>query len=164
MTDERQGEALWTALERLPWGSGIVFRHHATPMPARRALYEKVRTIARARRITLVLAGSPAQAIAWRADGAHGPANFRHAARSLLKTASAHTAREVIAGRDSGLLFVSPVFATRSHPDAAVLGPRGFAALAGLALCPVAALGGINASRARRIGASYWAAIDAWSG
>ncbi|MEJ8630952.1 hypothetical protein P0F65_16040 [Sphingomonas sp. I4] len=31
MTDERLGDGLWRALARLPPGSGVVFRHHATP-------------------------------------------------------------------------------------------------------------------------------------
>jgi thiamine-phosphate pyrophosphorylase len=38
MTDERLGDALWTALRRLPRGAGIVFRHYATPPAERRAL------------------------------------------------------------------------------------------------------------------------------
>jgi thiamine-phosphate pyrophosphorylase len=163
MTDERQGDSLWRALARLPRGSGIVFRHHATPPRERRALYDRVRRIARARGLTLILAGPPSLAIAWGADGAHARPPHRRAARLLLHTAPAHDAREVIAARAADLLFVSPVFATRSHPGAPALGPRRHAALVRLARQPVAALGGMNASRARHIGARYWAAIDAWS-
>ena len=37
MTDERQGDALWSALERLPRGAGVVFRHYSLPAAARRA-------------------------------------------------------------------------------------------------------------------------------
>src|SRR5439155_26981070 len=29
MTDERQGDGLWAALERMPRGAGVVFRHYS---------------------------------------------------------------------------------------------------------------------------------------
>ena len=37
MTDERMGDRLWTAIDRLPIKhSGIVFRHYATPPEVQR--------------------------------------------------------------------------------------------------------------------------------
>jgi thiamine-phosphate pyrophosphorylase len=84
----------------------------------------------------------------------------------VLVTSSAHSATELQRARRRGvrLAFLSPVFATGSHPDAAALGVRRWAALAaavtshglagrglaghGLA---VAALGGIDGSTARRL-------------
>ncbi|HEU4968402.1 thiamine phosphate synthase [Sphingomonas sp.] len=65
----------------------------------------------------------------------------------------------------AALLFLSPVFPTRSHPDARALGPHHFARLAGPARTPVIALGGMTSTRFRRLpklGAEGWAAIDAW--
>src|SRR5690348_8595128 len=47
MTDERQGDALWEALERLPRGAGIVFRHYGLSAGERRRLFEQVRKAAR---------------------------------------------------------------------------------------------------------------------
>ncbi|TVV76842.1 thiamine phosphate synthase [Sphingomonas solaris] len=161
MTDERLGEALWSALARLPRGAGVVFRHYATPMPARRVLFDRVRAITRRRRLVLVLAGPPRQALAWGADGAHGRPPHRAPAR-LLRTVPVHGARELAAARGADLLFVSPVFATRSHPGAATLGPLGLARLARRATAPVVALGGMSEARWRRLGVHGWAAIDAW--
>jgi len=161
MTDERMGDALWAALGRLPRGSGVIFRHYATC--DRRALFERVRTIARKRRLVLVLAGTPRQAVAWRADGAHGRSPHRRAARPLLRTAPAHDARELAAARAQAVLL-SPVFPTRSHAQARTLGPLRFALLARRASRPVIALGGMEARRFRRLaslGAYGWAAIDA---
>lgn len=79
---------------------------------------------------------------------------------------SAHDAREVARANAIGadLLFISPVFPTRSHPGARTLGPLGFARLARLARAPVIALGGMTArrfARVRPLGAHGWAAIDA---
>ena len=164
MTDERQGEALWTALAGLPRGAGIVFRHYHTPPEERRALYEKVRAVARRRRLVLVLAGPARLATAWRADGAHGR-GIRRSARPLLVTAPAHDRPELVAAREAGahLIFLSPVFATRSHPGGLTLGPVRFG-LAAQARPGVIALGGMDAARDRRLralGGYGWAAIDA---
>jgi thiamine-phosphate pyrophosphorylase len=164
MTDERQGEALWRALAELPRGAGIVFRHYRTPPAERRRLYEAVRAVARRRRLTLVLAGPARLAAAWRADGAHGR-RIRRTARPLLYTAPAHSRTELVTARRAGadLVFLSPVFATQSHPDGRTLGTVRFGALAQHG-SGVIALGGMDVARARRLrglGSYGRAAIDA---
>ena len=165
MTDERQGERLLRAVERLPRGAGIVFRHYSLPGRERRALFERVRKAARRRRLLLVLAGPANQARAWGAQGSHGRGRPRGGG---LRTAPAHDLREIRAAERSGasLLFLSPLHATRSHPGARPLGPTRFAKLARQTRLPVVALGGMNEDRARALrglGAYGWAAIDAWS-
>lgn len=165
MTDERQGEALWPALDALPAGSGVVVRHYSLARTERRALIARVRTIARRRGLLFVTAGSPALAIASKADGFHersariGPAH-------LLRTMSAHNETELVTAERAGadLVFVSPVFSTRSHPGAATLGPRRLARLTWQTDIPVAALGGMTAERAQHLrstGIYGWAAIGA---
>ena len=72
MTDERLGERLLSAVERLPRGAGIVFRHYSLPESERRALFDRVKGVARRRRLLLLLAGPDWQARAWGADGSHG--------------------------------------------------------------------------------------------
>lgn len=156
MTDERQGESLWQALERLPNRSGVVFRHYSLERPRRRELFERVKTLARQRQLTLLAAGAPLPG----ADGVHG----RRGAG--LMTGSAHNLRELRAAERAGvdLVFLSPVFATRSHPRAEPLGPGRFALLAHQAKVPVIALGGMDDEKARTLGGAYgWAAIDAWT-
>ncbi len=161
MTDERQGERLWAALERLPQGAGIVFRHYEAP--DRRMLFERVRRVARRRGLVLVLAGPPDLAGRWGADGSHG----RHRGRTgWTRTAPAHDLKEMREAERAGaqFLFVSPVFATRSHPMSKPLGPVRFALLARQTRLPVIALGGMDRRRARRLAGAYgWAAIDAWT-
>jgi thiamine-phosphate pyrophosphorylase len=65
-----------------------------------------------------------------------------------------------------GLLFVSPVYPTRSHPGARPLGPMQFRQLALLAKpAKVIALGGMTRNRAHALNARIcygWAAIDAF--
>ncbi len=159
MTDERQGEGLWDALERLPRGSGIVFRHYSLPPAARKALFRKVERAARKRRLLILAAG--AQALG--ADGTHG---HRRKQRGRLSSAPVHRLREIRAAERAGadLLFLSPVFPTRSHPGATTLGRMGFASLARRTRLPVIALGGMDERRARGLQNAYgWAAIDAWT-
>ena len=156
MTDERQGEQLWKALDRLPRGAGIVFRHYSLAAHERRSLFARVRTIAKARGLTLIVAGSPLPG----ADGTH---NRRGCG---LRTASAHNLRELKAAERAGvdLVFLSPVFPTRSHPEARALGPRRFALIAHQAKVPVIALGGMDAAKFRALGGAHgWAGIDAWA-
>lgn len=158
MTDERMGEALWAALERLPRGAGVVFRHYRLAPKARRALFARVARIARRRRLVLIAGGAD------RLKGAAG----KHGGRGAT-TCSAHNAREVIAARRAGaaLIFISPIFATRSHPEVQPLGIVRAARLARLADGRGIALGGVrraDAHRLREAGFAGWAAIDAWIG
>ncbi|WP_342344981.1 thiamine phosphate synthase [Sphingomonas sp. CFBP 13603] len=158
MTDERMGDALWHALRQLPPGSGVVFRHYATPERERRALLRRVKRIAQARRLVVVVAGKPVIA----ADGVHGRAQTHG-----IRTWPAHSRGEALAGKRAGAtaLFVSPIHVTRSHQGAAGIGPAHALRIGrGLGI-PMIALGGMTESRwrqIRRFGFHGWAAIDAW--
>lgn len=160
MTDERQGDALWTALERLPRGAGIVFRHYGLPPAERRRLFARIRRIARQR--VLLLIGTDG-----RFQGADGVHHGR--GRGGLRTASAHNLAELRAAERAGaqLVFLSPVFPTRSHPGSRALGRVRFGQLAHQSRIPVIALGGVDLRRGRSLsalGAYGWAGIDAWTG
>ncbi|WP_066477235.1 MULTISPECIES: thiamine phosphate synthase [unclassified Sphingomonas] len=162
MTDERLGDALFDAIGRLPRGSGIVFRHYATPPAARRALFARVVAMAR-RRGHLVLRAGPDRL--GREDGVH---NARRGARHRIVTRAAHDRREAIAAIRAGAdaLFVSPIFGTRSHPGARALGRARFGLVVRGLKIPVIAMGGVDAVRAvtlARFGIHGWAAIDAWA-
>lgn len=161
MSDERIGDGLLAAVQDLPPGSGIIFRHYKTPPDERRALFNRVCQIARKRGIMLLLAGTPPQAQAWGADGAHG----RH--RGCI-TAPVHSQSERMAAQAHGakLLLLSPVFSTRSHPGARGLGRVRLGMLMRGARVPVIALGGMTPHRARSLsglGVYGWAAIDGLS-
>lgn len=161
MTDERLGNDLWRALAALPRGGGVVFRHYATPQDQRRHILGRVRRIARARGLVVIVAGKMR---AYRVGGRHH-AGLRRTGG--WRTASVHDVMQARAARRRkvDLVFLSPVFATRSHPDAHPLGPRRAAALARIAGGPAIALGGMNAARFATLPKGFhgWAAIDAWA-
>jgi thiamine-phosphate pyrophosphorylase len=155
MTDERLGDRLLDVVARLPDEAGIVFRHYSLAEAERRSLFDRVRAAAAG---PVLLAGPPALAARWGADGSHG----RHAGAT---TAPAHDLAEIRAAEQvkAALVFLSPVFPTTSHPEAQALGPARFAMLAGQTGLPVIALGGMNAARAEALSGAYgWAGIDAW--
>ena len=160
MTDERLGGGLIEAVRRLPEGAGIVFRHYRLGDAERRALFDLVRKAAP--NALLLLAGPADLARSWGADGSHGSGRG-----AGLRSAPVHGPAQIRAAERAGaaLLFLSPVYATRSHPDARPLGVARFAWLARRTALPVIALGGMNAARGRRLasfGAYGWGAIDAW--
>ncbi|HEY0011883.1 MAG TPA: thiamine phosphate synthase [Allosphingosinicella sp.] len=158
MTDERLGKGLTAAVERLPPGAGIVFRHYRTETRFRRRLFDDLR--ARRGDLLILLAGPDEEAHAWHADGSHGCG-----AGAGLRTAPVHDMAELRQAQNAraAAVFVSPVFATRSHPGAPVLGAAGFEALAAEARVPAIALGGMNAERFGLLKSAYgWAGIDAW--
>lgn len=170
MTDERQGDALWTALERLPSGTGVVFRHYTLDRSRRRDMLARINRVARRRGLILVAAVPDGIIPALRLAGLHNHKRrvYRYTAARGLKTASVHNMRELRAAEAAGadLVFISPVFPTHSHPGAETLSTVGFRRLARTARVPVVALGGMNEDRYRELrgrGAYGWAAIDAWT-
>ncbi len=143
----------------MPAGAGIVFRHFSLAEVARRDLFARVR---KAHPGLLLLAGPAELARSWGADGSHGAGPGEG-----LRTAPAHNLAEIRLAEAAGaaLVFLSPVFATRSHPGATPLGPESFAELAAQTELPVVALGGMDEARAESLRGAYgWAGIDAWGG
>jgi thiamine-phosphate pyrophosphorylase len=166
MTDERlghrPGDPLWTAIGRLPRGGGIVFRHYGLAEPERRVLLKQMERVAKRRGLVVVGSG-----ISGTPDGVHRPGWAPMARGRGLVTASAHGRRELVQAfaRGAHLVFLSPVFATRSHPGGRVLGPVRFGLAAQGGRGPVIALGGMTAARGRRmtaLGAFGYAGIDCW--
>lgn len=160
MTDERIGDSLWRALARLPRGSGVVFRHYGLAPTERRALFARVVKIARRRGLVLVRAGT--ERLGRGADGVHGRRG------PGLRTFAAHSRREAVAAMRAGAdaVFVSPAFATRSHPGARALGRVRLGLMIRGLRVPAIALGGMDAQRAaglQPLGVYGWAAIDAWA-
>ncbi len=165
ISDERNDAGLEQALRKLPRGSGFIYRHYHLPPAQRVARWYALLRVARARGHLAILADSALTAREWGADGAYGAPRALYPTRRLLTLATAHSLRELAeacrARADAVLL--SPVFATRSHPGAKILGPVRFRLLAKHAAMPVIALGGLAPRTARRLRWPRWAAIDGLS-
>ena len=141
------------AVGRLPRGlAGVVFRHDGHP--DRESLAHAVAKICRARRLVLTIAGDTRLAARLHAGvhlrGGRWPSTVRAAG---FVTSSAHSAADLRRAARSGacLAFLSPAFATASHPGEPCLGVARWSALARQAAIPVAALGGIDGGSIRRL-------------
>lgn len=166
LSDERNDAGLEAALQRLPRGSGFIYRHYHLPDEERLARWLELRRVARARGHVIVLADTSLTAREWGADGIYGPPRALYpTSGELLRLATAHDLAEIgLANRmRADAVLLSPVFRTRSHPQAQSLGPLRFRLLAAQAKIPVIALGGMTGRTARRLAWPRWAAIDGLS-
>jgi len=158
------------AAARLPRGSGVLARGASAAVRARLA------DLARRRGMVLLVAGDGRAALAAGA-GLHVP--DRRPASGLLpfllaRRAGAPGAVLTIAAHGGAasaararrlrpdLAFLSPLFATRSHPGATALGPLRWQAAARRLGVPAVALGGVSAATIARVPwqAVGFAAID----
>ncbi len=166
LSDARNDPGLEAALARLPRGSGFIYRHYHLPDPDRYRRFRALRRIARTRGHAVILGDSALTAREWGADGIYGaPRTLYPRRRGLIHLATAHDMAELgLAARlGADAVLLSPVFPTRSHPGAAVLGAVRFRLLARQSRLPVIALGGMAPDRARALGWRCWAAIDGLS-
>lgn len=165
LSDARNDARLERALRTLPEGSGFVFRHYHLAPEARRRRFDELAQVARECGHLTILSGSAGEARNWGADGLYGPPGRIGPGGPRLRIATAHGRAEIEMSNTIGAdaVMLSPVFATRSHPEAPALGPERFRALAALARMPVIALGGMTWARAQQLGWTRWAAIDGLS-
>lgn len=152
------------SVAQLPRGlCGVVFRHDGTL--DREALGRDLARLCRMRRLALVVAGDPRLAAKLGAGvhlrGGRWPDGVR--IRFGLRTCSAHSIPDLRRARRAGvqLAFVSPAFATASHPGADGLGVLRWSRLAGAAAMSVGALGGIDGASAGRLPRSLCRAAGA---
>ena len=165
MTDERMGERLWEAIDRLPIKhSGIVFRHYRTAPEERALLAGHIADICRRRGLSLAIAADADLARSLAADFIHNPPDLPI---DPPFSRSVHSLDEAKAAKRDGaaLVFISPVYPTASHPGRKPLYRPLALRIAEAAGVPAIALGGMNAlkfSRLQREGFYGWAGIDAW--
>lgn len=153
MTDDRDAD--WVgAARRLPPGSVIVVRGHDAGKRA--ALAHSLSGF------TLLIADDPGLAVHIGAAGLHLPqARMKEAAYWRARfphwiiTSSAHSLRALMQAYALDAVFLSPVFATASHPGAAPLNPARAAMIAAHAPVPVYALGGVTARNAALLGPAF---------
>jgi thiamine-phosphate pyrophosphorylase len=142
-----------SSVARLPRGlAGVVFRHD--DHPDRAVLGRDIARICRQRGLLLVVAGDLRLAAALRAGVHLRAGRWPGLVRANgFVTSSAHNLIELRRAARAGadLAFLSPVFATPSHPGAASLGPVRWAGLARRSPVAVAALGGVDGRAVRRV-------------
>jgi thiamine-phosphate pyrophosphorylase len=163
MTDERLGDRLWEAVDRLPEEAGIIFRHYSLDADGRLELGLRLAERAADRGLVLGVAGSRELAARLGAVVVHNP----DGPAELPTSMAVHDEIEARAAREAGavLAFIAPVYATRSHPDRPALGVDRAVQLARSAGRPAIALGGMDEQRFAVLGERGfhgYAGIDCW--
>lgn len=155
MTDDERLPDPLAAARALPRGSMVVVR--TRDRAKLEAFSGAMLRVARTARLAVVIASDPELASHLGADGFHLPetavgesAYWRARLPSLLITTSAHSLRALLRAQSMPVdtVFLSPVFATRSHPERAALNPARANLVAKQMRKPVYALGGIDACNA----------------
>jgi thiamine-phosphate pyrophosphorylase len=142
-----------TVAERLPRGSGIIYRGFGDPNAVQIA--RDLMGVARRRGLLLLIGADAALAAKVGAHGVHLPERALATARRIRRpgwivTGAAHSARALAAsGLDAFVL--SAIFPSRSSSAGRPLGPIRLARLVRQAAAPVYALGGVNADTVRRL-------------
>ncbi len=165
--EERLGDPL-AAARALPRGGAVVIR--ARDPARRRDLALSLLGVARSKGLALLIADDARLALDLRISGAHFPeARIVEAARAkaryptLAVTCAAHSLRAVLSAQRAGAdaIFLSPVFATASHPGRAALTPLRASLIARAATKPVYALGGVDARNVGRLSPTAFAGVAA---
>lgn len=152
-TDPDRTPRPWETAARLPFGSGVVFRHFGRADACETAQRLRDATLDRSGLLLIGLDAALAEAVG--ADGVHLPEQALDQAVELaaarpdwIITGAAHS-RKAMMARGLDALITSPVFpAGGTSADQPALGVRAFVALVEAASCPVYALGGIDGTNA----------------
>jgi len=159
-----------SALARLPRASGLILRDYQHPKRA--AMAEDMAKQCKAQGHVFFIAGDAALA---RRMGArlHAPEYMTGKPAPRMASAAAHGEAAILRAAKNGFasVLISPVFQTRSHIGAPILGPVRLHALARLAKRQgliAYALGGMNERNWPRLGAAQhllqgYAAIDGFA-
>jgi thiamine-phosphate pyrophosphorylase len=168
-TDPQRAPDPAAVAERLPRGTGIVFRAFGAADAVETG--RKLAAIARRRGLVLLVGADPKLAAAIGAHGLHIPERLigrlpRLRRPGWIITAAAHSAGAARAAARAGAdaVVVSPVFASASPSAGRPMGPLRFARLVRDVRIPAYALGGITPDTARRLkgaGAAGLAAVEA---
>lgn len=138
---------------RTPRGAALIYR--AFGAPDAEAVARRLKAVARARGLILLIGADAKLAARVGADGVHLPERLAHRARALrrpgwLVTAAAHSDRATRAGGVDAVV-ISAVFPSGSASAGRPIGPVRLAKMVRLAGRPAYALGGITNETARRL-------------
>lgn len=164
MTDPRVDDGLFEAIRRLPKGAGVVLRHDHLPRQQRERLARVLKRMCQRHRLVFAVARDAMLARRVGADLVHQPSS---SPGIMPFSKSVHNLRDAsIASRQGAdVVFVSPLFATRSHPGQPPLSLEEADALARKSGATAIALGGMTESRFQglRTNAFHgYAGIDCW--
>jgi len=173
-TDRKRCANLSLTIAKLPKNSAVIFREYDLKSDEREALAKEIIAICRAKNHKILIAKDLALARKLGADGTHFSDhdklplqifNRQNYPRKFIFSFACHNFLSVIKLQklEADLIFVSPIFATKSHPNAAPIGLRQLSKIIRYSKIPIFALGGINKKNVyaiKKLGACGFGAIE----
>ena len=154
VTDEERAPDPIKIINKLPKNLkiGIILRHYKSK--SRLNIAKKLSKICKLRKYIFLIANDQQLAIKVNASGIHVPSwsTLRRINRRFLISTSLHSRKDLrnVTLSKSSIVFVSPVYFTKSHPDKKPLGPIRAALLAKQSKLNSIALGGISLRSTKR--------------
>jgi len=169
MTDPKNGGDPIDLVSKIPPRTNLIFRHYHEEN--REDMAKRVVKECRKAKIKCLISQNVDLAVRLRADGIHLPEHILKRLgtrpkvhKKMIVTAATHSLPMIFKAQKIGLdaAIVSPVYFTRSHPDATPLGILKIAFACTLSSIPIIALGGVKAknfTELRLAGVSGFAGI-----
>ncbi|MBJ26573.1 MAG: thiamine monophosphate synthase [Alphaproteobacteria bacterium] len=143
--------------QQLPTGSGVIFRDYE--ISDRKLRASTLAKVCAEHGLILFIGEDRDLALSVGADGVHYKENTITSAfksmkdKKLIVTAATHTFNSILMAKEAGAdaVLLSPVFRTKSHPEATPLGISKFRDWTNRSPLPVYALGGISSDNAHKL-------------
>jgi thiamine-phosphate pyrophosphorylase len=155
-TNRKRCDDLSLVIKKLPKNSAVIFREYDLESKEREILAQKLFAICQAKNHKFLIGKNLELARKLRADGVHFSDkdllplevfNRQNWPEKFIFSFACHNFLSVIKSQQLGadMIFVSPIIASKSHPDVVPLGLRELSRIVRVSKIPVFALGGVGA-------------------
>ncbi len=150
-TDRNRVDDIFLVVKNLPKNSAVIIREYDLNSARRLDFASKVSAIAKQKSLKVFVGKDVNLAKKIKADGVHfsdreGFSKLINLDKSFLVSYACHSEISVRKAQKTGcdLIFYSPIFPTKSHPDQKTIGSLGLRNLVAKTATPIYALGGID--------------------
>ncbi len=176
-TDRKRCGDLKLAIKNLPKNSAVIFREYDLESKEREKLAREIIKACRAKNHKIIIGKDLALARKLRADGVHFSDrdklplqifNRQNQPQKFIFSFACHNFLSVLKSRQlkADLVFISPIFTTKSHLNAEPLGLGRLSRIIRISKIPVFALGGVNEKNIhtlQKLGAQGFGGIEIFS-
>ena len=155
-TDRNRVDDVFAVVKNLPKNSAIIIREYDLENSQRLDFARIISDLARKRSLKVFVGKDIKLAKKIKADGVHfsdweGLKSYNNLGKNFLISYACHSEKSVRRAQKIGcdLIFYSPIFPTKSHPNQKTIGSLKLRNLTAKATIPIYALGGIDGNNAK---------------
>ncbi len=165
-TDRNRVKDIFNVVQNLPKNSAIIIREYDLNNSQRFDFASQISDLARKKSLKVFVGKDVELAKKIQADGVHfsdleGLKSHNNLGRNFLVSYACHSEKSVRKAQKFGcdLIFYSPIFSTKSHPNQKTIGSLKLRNLASKITIPIYALGGIDENNIKILTNSHVAGI-----